>query len=96
MSNPSAQTKGTTAFLAQATIAFGISFSATIIGIIYLPLDVWQRGFLVMTMLFLVSSCFTLAKVIRDQHETAKVTSRIDEARMEKLMAEHDPFKVVS
>ncbi|WP_067531189.1 YiaA/YiaB family inner membrane protein [Nocardia crassostreae] len=94
MSTPSAQTKSTTAFLAQAMIAFGISFSAIVIGIINLPLDFWQRGFLLMSTLFLVSSCFTLAKVIRDQHESSKVHHRIDEARMEKLMAEHDPFKV--
>ncbi|MFE5289385.1 YiaA/YiaB family inner membrane protein [Nocardia sp. NPDC056611] len=94
MSNPGAQTKSTTAFLAQAAIAFGISFCALIIGIAYLPLDIWQRGFLLMAMLFLVSSSFTLAKVIRDQHESSKVHQRIDEARMEKLMAEHDPFKI--
>ncbi|WP_405133679.1 YiaA/YiaB family inner membrane protein [Nocardia sp. NBC_01388] len=95
MSTTSAQTKSTNAFLAQAAIAFGISFSANTIGIVYLPLDIWQRGFLLMTTLFLVSSCFTLAKVVRDQHESSKVHSRIDEARLEKLMAEHDPFKVV-
>ncbi|MFF2552938.1 YiaA/YiaB family inner membrane protein [Nocardia sp. NPDC058058] len=96
MSNPSAQTKSTMAFLAQAVIAFGISFTAMGIGIANLPLDFWQRGFLLMSMLFLVSSSFTLAKVVRDQHESTKVHQRIDEARMEKLMAEHDPFKVVS
>ncbi|WP_306364664.1 YiaA/YiaB family inner membrane protein [Nocardia sp. CC227C] len=96
MSNtPNAQSKSTTAFLAQAAIAFGISFSASIIGILYLPLDIWQRGFLVMSLLFLVSSSFTLAKVVRDQHEASRVHSRIDEARLEKLMAEHDPFKVM-
>lgn len=72
MSTSGPQTKSTMAFLAQAAIAFGISFSATIIGIIYLPLDIWQRGFLAMTALFLVSSTFTLAKVIRDMHEASR------------------------
>lgn len=96
MSTPGAQSKSTNAFLVQAAIAFAISFSAMGIGIVRLPLDFWQRGFLVMSMLFLVSSCFTLAKVIRDQHEQSKVHHRIDEARLEKLIAEHDPFKVVS
>ncbi|MBF6173028.1 YiaA/YiaB family inner membrane protein [Nocardia blacklockiae] len=95
MSNPNAQQKSTPAFLAQAAIAFGVSFLAADAGIFYLPLDIWQRGFLLMAVLFLVSSTFTLAKVVRDQVETAKVTHRIDEARMEKLMAEHDPFKVL-
>lgn len=93
MSNPNAPQKTTQAFLAQAAIAFGVSFSAVSIGIVYLPLDVWQRSFLLMSTLFLVSSSFTLAKVIRDQAEAARVTHRIDEARLEKLLADHDPYK---
>lgn len=93
MSTPETQGKSTPAFLAQAAIAFGVSFVATGSGILYLPLDIWQRGFLLMTVLFLVSSTFTLAKVVRDQHESARVHHRIDEARLERLMAEHDPFK---
>jgi hypothetical protein len=40
----------------------------------------------------LVSSAFTLAKVIRDQQEAATVRVRLDEARVEKLLAEHNPF----
>jgi hypothetical protein len=45
-----------------------------------------------MTVLFLVASSFTLAKVIRDQQETTTIRVRLDEARMEKLFAGHDPF----
>jgi hypothetical protein len=45
-----------------------------------------------MTALFVVSSSFTLAKVIRDQQEAATIRVRLDEARLEKLIAEHDPF----
>lgn len=67
-----------------------------LIGIFYLPLDAWQRGFLGMTLLFLVTSSFTLAKVIRDQQESSTIRVRLDEARMEKLIAEHDPFKTVA
>lgn len=52
----------------------------------------WQRMFLAMSALFVVTSAFTLAKVIRDQHEAATIRVRLDEARMEKLLAEHDPF----
>jgi hypothetical protein len=42
--------------------------------------------------LFLVSSSFTLAKVVRDSQETNALVSRIDQARVEKILAEHDPF----
>lgn len=48
--------------------------------------------FLGVTFLFLVSSAFTLAKVIRDQQEAATVRVRLDEARIEKLLADYDPL----
>ncbi|MFI6362656.1 YiaA/YiaB family inner membrane protein [Nocardia sp. NPDC050630] len=96
MTNPNARPKTSSAFLAQAAIAFGVSFFGTGVGIFYLPLDIAQRGFLGMSVLFLVSSAFTLAKVVRDQQESASIGRRLDEARMEKLIAEHDPFKSVA
>jgi hypothetical protein len=84
--------KSTPAFFLQAAIAFGVSLLGSLGGILFLPLDLWQRLFLAMTVLFLVTSSFTLAKVIRDQEEAATIRVRLDEARMEKLMAEHNPF----
>ena len=96
MSTPSPQTSSTAAFYAQATIAFGVSLTGAVIGILYLPIDPWQRAFLAMTLLFVVTSAFTLAKVIRDRQEISTVRVRVDEARREKLIAEHDPFKIAS
>ena len=49
-----------------------------------------------MSLLFLVTSTFTLAKVIRDQQEASTVRVRVDEARLDKLIAEHDPFKTAA
>jgi hypothetical protein len=40
----------------------------------------------------MATSAFTLAKCVRDQHEANTVVHRIDEARLEKFLAEHDPF----
>ncbi|MEU1993128.1 YiaA/YiaB family inner membrane protein [Nocardia gamkensis] len=96
MSTTTTRTKASAAYVAQASLAFGISFVGIGIGIYALPLDVWQRGFLGMSMLFLVTSTFTLAKVVRDQHEAATINGRIDQARMEKLLSEHDPFNSVA
>ncbi|WAC91367.1 YiaA/YiaB family inner membrane protein [Mycobacterium sp. Aquia_213] len=92
MEIPNGTSKNTAAFFIQAAVAFGVSFVAALGGIFYLPLDSWQRLFLGITVLFLVSSAFTLAKVIRDQQEAATIRVRLDEARMEKLFAEHNPF----
>lgn len=39
-----------------------------------------------------MTSAFTLAKCVRDQQEAAAVTSRVDQARLDKMLAEHDPF----
>lgn len=85
-------TNTTAAYFIQAAIAFGVSFLGTLGGIYFLPLDAWQRLFLGMSVLFLVTSAFTLAKVIRDQQEAATIRVRLDEARIEKLIAEHNPF----
>ncbi|MGV0606600.1 YiaAB two helix domain-containing protein [Mycolicibacterium flavescens] len=82
----------TAAYFLQAAIAFGVSLLGLVGGILFLPLDSWQRLFLGMTALFLVTSSFTLAKVIRDQQEAATIRVRLDEARLEKLIAEYNPF----
>jgi hypothetical protein len=44
--------------------------------------------------LYVVTSAFTLAKCVRDRQESASVISRVDQARLDKLLAEHDPFTV--
>ena len=95
-SNEVPQTVTTAAFFVQAAIAFAVSLATACVGILYLPIDPWQRGFLAITLLFLTSSTFTLAKVVRDRQELTTVRARIDEARVDKLIAEHDPFNRVA
>jgi hypothetical protein len=84
----------TPAFFAQAVVSFALSIIALVIGIAFLPVDPWIRAFLSLGALFTVSSAFTLAKCVRDRQEEGYVVSRVDRARMDKLLAEHDPFKV--
>lgn len=85
--------KTTAAFQAQAAISFGVSLVFTGVGIAYLPVDSWMRAFLGLGLLYVTTSAFTLAKVVRDSQETSSVLSRVDAARLEKLLAEHDPFR---
>ncbi len=63
-------------------------------GIVHPPVGPWVRAFLAVGLLYVVTSAFTLAKVIRDRQEAGQMTSRVDQARLDKLLAEHDPFKV--
>jgi hypothetical protein len=90
--SPSAKT--TPAFYLQAILSFGIALAVVVIGEVYLPVSPWTRAFLALGTVFLVSSSFTLAKVVRDQQETESVLSRIDQARLERLLAEFDPYRV--
>ena len=81
------------AWIAQTWISFIISISATSIGIIYLPVDAWTKGFMGMGLVFTVGSTVSLTKTQRDIHEGTKLTSKIEEARVEKILSEHDSYK---
>lgn len=85
--------KTTAAYFAQAAISFGVALLGMTWAVLYLPVDPWVRAFLAMTTLFLVSSAFTLAKVVRDNQESQAIVSRLDQARVDKILADHDPFR---
>ncbi|MFC4950242.1 YiaA/YiaB family inner membrane protein [Pseudonocardia sp. GCM10023141] len=86
--------KSTAAFEVQSALSFGVGLIAVGIALWNIPADGWIRGFLAVGILYLVTSSFTLAKVIRDRQETESVLNRVDQARLEKLLAEHDPFRL--
>jgi hypothetical protein len=88
------QPKTTNAYYLQAVLSFGVASAALVIGIAYLPVNPWMRGFLAVGLLYEITSAFTLAKVIRDRQEVGEISSRVDQARLDKLLAEHDPFRV--
>ncbi|MFM9447734.1 YiaA/YiaB family inner membrane protein [Streptomyces acidiscabies] len=85
--------QSTAAFYGQSVASFAIAMAATTVGIYQLSADAWVRAFLAIAVLYLVTSCFTLAKVIRDRQEASTIVGRVDQARLEKLLAEHDPFE---
>lgn len=80
------------AWTVQSWVSFLLSFGVTAAGIWALPVDLWVKGFMAMGLLFTVGSSITLAKTVRDQHESERLTKRIDDARVSKLIAEHDPL----
>ena len=88
--------KNTAAFAAQAAISFGAALFAMLVAVWFMPADPWIKGFLALGTLFLTTSAFSLAKCVRDAQETHAVVSRLDQARVDKILAEHDPFKSVS
>lgn len=82
-----------TAWVAQTWISFALAVGVTSLGIWNLPVDVWVKAFMAMGLLFSVGSTFSLAKTVRDQHESESLRKRIDEARVNRIFAEHDPLK---
>jgi hypothetical protein len=50
-------------------IAFASAFTLTAWGLWRMNIDQWQKGYMVVSWLFLVSATFTVAKTIRDKHE---------------------------
>ena len=91
--NPS---RNTNAFFLQAGLSFGVALLTMIFAICYLPVDPWIRAFLGLGTMFLTTSTFTLAKCVRDNQENQAVYARLDQARVDKILAEHDPFSSVS
>lgn len=85
--------KDSTAWIVQTWVAFVVSVGMTTIGIVNLPVNDWVKGFMGMGLAFSVGSTLTLAKTTRDLHESTKLTARVDEAQVEKLLANNHPLK---
>ncbi|QZY27642.1 YiaA/YiaB family inner membrane protein [Nocardioides coralli] len=94
--NSSQPSKNTPAFFLQAGISFAVALLAMVFAVLYLPVDGWIRAFLGLGIMYLTTSTFTLAKCVRDAQENQSVHARLDQARVDRLLAEHDPFKAVS
>jgi hypothetical protein len=82
--------KDTSAWIFQVWASFLLATLSTGLGILYLPVDGWMKGFLGMGLLFTVGSCFSLAKTIRDNHESSKLLNRITDAKTEKILREYE------
>jgi hypothetical protein len=82
--------KDTAAWIFQVWASFLVAVTLLAIGIYYLPVDGWIRGYLAMGMLFSIGSSFSLAKTIRDNHEAGKLINRVAEAKTEKYLTQFE------
>jgi hypothetical protein len=74
------------AWVAQCWISFGLAVGLTAIGLWNMPVDVWVRGFMGLGLLYSVGSSFTLAKTLRDQHESRRVHAVVQNAKVEEIL----------
>jgi hypothetical protein len=79
----------TGAWRVQVWIAFSLALATTTWGIWFAPADPWVKGFLMLGLYFTVSSAFTLAKTIRDEHESKKIFSKLGEAKAVQMLREY-------
>ncbi|RAL20862.1 hypothetical protein DL240_14345 [Lujinxingia litoralis] len=89
MEHPTVQ-KDTNAWIFQVWASFLLATGITITGIVYLPVDLWMKSFLLMGMLFTLGSSFTLSKTIRDNHEARRLINRVSDAKAEKILREYE------
>ena len=83
--NPSpAQHSGAWVTFAYASFLGAAAMVA--LGIVFLPVDFWTKGYLAMGVVMLVQSCVTVTKTLRDVHEGRRMVNRIEDARTERLL----------
>jgi hypothetical protein len=85
--------KDSNTWIFQTWASFILSIGMTTTGIIYLPVDLWVKGFMGMGLGFSVASTFSVAKTQRDLHEATKLTSKIEEAKVEQILSQHGALK---
>jgi hypothetical protein len=73
--------------------SFIASLAMVAVAIVFLPTDMWIKGYLAMGVAMLVQSCTTLTKTMRDVHESARMVNRIEDAKTERLLMEIDRTK---
>lgn len=82
--------ENTPAWMAFVWISFGISVGLMSIGIYQLPAELWVKGYMTMGLFFCVGSSFTLAKTVRDNHESRKLINRVTEVKTERMLQDYE------
>lgn len=80
------EVSNTSSFYRMAVAASILSFAGMVIGLVMMDIDLSVKGFLAMTYIFSLSSCFTLAKVIRDKAEAERIINKVSTAKTEHMI----------
>ena len=84
MTNETTQHSG--AWVAFTYASFLGCAAMVALGILFMPMDIWIKGYLAMGTIMLVQSCITTTKTIRDVHEGRRMVNRIEDAKTERLL----------
>jgi hypothetical protein len=83
--NPQA-VKHSSAWVSFTYVSFLSSLAMVAIGILFMPMDLWIKGYFAMGVVMLIQSCITVTKTVRDLHESTKLVNRIEDAKAERLL----------
>lgn len=72
-----------------AYVSFAIALFMMIAGIWFAPIDAAMKAYFTMGTFFLTGACFTLAKTLRDNHESSKLHNKIEAAQTERILKEY-------
>lgn len=84
MTNETTQHSG--AWVTFTYASFLGSAAMVALGILFMPLDIWMKGYFTMGVIMLVQSCITATKTVRDVHENRRMVNRIEDAKTERLL----------
>ena len=87
--------KDSSAWIAFVWISFVLSSGMMILGVWFLPVDAWVKGYFAMGFFFTMGSSFSLSKTLRDQHESRRLINRIVDAKTEKILNDYEMKKAV-
>jgi hypothetical protein len=86
--NQNVQTHST-AWITFTYISFAASVFMVAVGIFFLPLDAWVKGYLAMGAVLLIQSCIVMTKTLRDVHEGDKLVNRLEDAKAERILMDY-------
>ncbi len=88
--NPAPAPRHSRAWVGFCYFSFLAALGMMALGIIWLPVDFATRGYLAMGAAMIVQSTVILTKTLRDEHEGSLLHRRIEDARVDELLARAD------
>jgi len=78
------------AWVTFVKLSFALAFGATLVGVWFMPVELWIRGYMTMGLIYSVGAAITLSKTVRDRHESDKLVNKISQAKTAKILKEFD------
>jgi hypothetical protein len=82
--------KDSPAWLFFVRTTFAVSTFAMTMGIWFLPVDLWIKGYMAIGLYFTIGSTITLSKSLRDEHESNRLIHKLSEAKTGKILTDYE------